>query len=77
MKTSRYIKGVVPGCSRVGLYVSIEEGAEVVDSVVRDSILFSHARVENVVLKDSFVGAHAKVCEPAHTINVGDHSVLG
>lgn len=63
--------------SIVGPYVSLEEGAKVVHSVVRDSILFSHACVENVVLKDSFVGAHAKVCEPAHTINVGDHSVLG
>ena len=76
MKTGWYIKGAAPGLSLVGLYVSIEERAEVVDSVVRDSILFSHARAENVVLKDSFVGAHAKVCEPSHTINAGDHSVL-
>jgi len=49
VKTRRYVKGAAPGLSLVGLYVSMEEGAEVVDSVVRDSIVFSHARVENVV----------------------------
>lgn len=63
--------------SVVGPYVSIEEGSEVVDSVVRDSILFAEARVENTVLKDSFVGAHAEVREAPRKINVGDHSVLG
>ena len=45
----QYIKGAAPGLSLIGLYVSMEEGADVVDSVVRDSILFSHARVENVM----------------------------
>ena len=59
------------------VYVSIEEGAEITSSIVRDSILFSHARVENAVLADSFVGAHAQVRPPVHTLNLGDHSVLG
>ena len=63
--------------SVVGPYVSLEEGAEVISSVVRDSILFSHARVENAVLADSFVGAHTQVSPPVRTLNVGDHSVLG
>jgi len=63
--------------SVVGPYVSVEAGAEVVNAVVRDSILFAHAHVENVVLADSFVGADAQVREPARSVNVGDHSVLG
>ncbi len=62
--------------SIVGPYVSIEEGSQITNSVVRDSIVFAHARVENAVLKDSFVGAHAHVCPPVRTLNVGDHSVL-
>ena len=77
MKTVCKGRGVRIINALVGSYVSMEEGVEVIHSVVRDSILFSHACVENVVLKDSFVGAHARVCEPAHPINVGDHSVLG
>lgn len=63
--------------SIVGPYVSIEEGAEITNSVVRDSIVFAHARVENAVLADSYVGAHAQVSPPARALNVGDHSVSG
>ncbi len=61
----------------VGPHVSIEEGAQVTGAVVRDSIVFAHARVENVVLVDSFVGAHAEVRGTAQRLNVGDHSVVG
>ena len=47
------------------------------NSIVRDSILFVGARVENVVLADSYVGANAQVSPFVRTLNVGDHSLLG
>ena len=63
--------------SVVGPYVSIEEGAQITHSVVRDSIVFAHASVENAVLAESFVGVHAEVRGGPRTVNVGDHSMLG
>ncbi len=61
----------------VGPYVSIEAGAVVERAVVRDSIVFSKARVENVVLTDSLIGRHAEVDGGADVLNVGDHSTVG
>ncbi|MDQ7039409.1 MAG: sugar phosphate nucleotidyltransferase [Rhodothermus sp.] len=62
--------------SVVGPNVSIETGAEVHRSVIRDSILFAHARVEGVVLADSLVGQHAAVRIQPHRLNIGDHSTV-
>ncbi|MFQ5569532.1 MAG: sugar phosphate nucleotidyltransferase, partial [Rhodothermales bacterium] len=62
--------------SVVGPNVSIEAGVRLSGSVVRDSILFAHACVENAVLVHSLVGAHAEVRGRARRVNVGDHSVL-
>ncbi len=60
----------------VGPNVCIEKGATVVQSVVRNSILFEGANVCCTSLSDSFVGAHATVCCQAGSVNIGDHSVL-
>ena len=63
--------------SVVGPNTSIEQNATVSGSVVRDSIVFAHARVENAVLADSLVGQHAEVKPAPQRINVGDHSEIG
>lgn len=60
--------------SVVGPNVSIEAEAEVRGSVVRDSILFAHARVEEAVLVDSLVGQYARVHGRPQRLNIGDHS---
>ena len=60
----------------VGPYVSIEEGAEINGSIIRDSIIFANAHVENAILSDSLIGQHARVKESARHINVGDHAIL-
>ena len=62
--------------SVVGPYVSIEAGATIKGSILRDSIVFEGARVENVVLKDSFIGAHATVNPTTPSLNIGDHAVV-
>lgn len=69
--------GAIVTGSVVGPNVSIEAGAHVNQSVVRNSILFADSKVENAVLDDSLVGRHAEVRGTAQTVNVGDHSVLG
>ena len=63
--------------SVVGPYVSVEAGARIEGAVVRDSILFSHAQVGQIVLADSLVGQHARVTRTPEVLNVGDHSVVG
>jgi len=63
--------------SVIGPYVSIEEGAEVNGSIVKDSVVFANARVENAILANSMIGQFAQVKESPRTINVGDHAILG
>ncbi len=63
--------------SVVGPNVSVEAGAEITRSVVRDSILFSGAQVEGAVLDESLIGSHAVVRNPPGKLNVGDHSTIG
>jgi glucose-1-phosphate thymidylyltransferase len=63
--------------SVVGPYTSIEEGAQVSNSVVQNSILFEESRVEKVVLEDSLIGRHAAIHDQEQIVNIGDHSELG
>jgi len=58
----------------VGPNVSVEAGATVRDSVVRDSIVYPHAHIEVSVLSDSIVGRSAVVEAVTGTVNIGDHS---
>lgn len=60
--------------SVVGPHVSIEEGAEVTGSVIRGSIVFADAKVENAALENSLIGRNAVVQPQPQRINVGDHS---
>ena len=69
--------GAVVTDSIVGPNVSIEAGAEVQGSIVRESIIFAEAQVHNAMLTDSLVGQHAEVWGTPHPLNVGDHSTLG
>lgn len=62
--------------SVVGPFASIEANARVTGSVIRESIIFQDALVENAVLKDSLVGRHATVNVDAGRVNVGDHSEI-
>jgi len=71
---------IAPGAtvtgSVIGPYVSIEKGAQVSGSILKDSIVFSNARVEQAVLRDSLIGQHATVKGHVQRLNVGDHAEL-
>lgn len=62
--------------SVVGPYVSVEGDAVIERAVVRDSILFAGAHVQNAVLENSLIGQHARLDGRADAVNVGDHSEL-
>lgn len=60
--------------SVIGPYVTIADGAHVVNSVLRESIVNAHARVERVVLERSIIGERATVKGRQARINIGDSS---
>jgi len=60
--------------SIIGPYASIAEGADVRNSILRNSIVNRHAQVENVLLTDSIIGERAAVGGTYTVLNVGDSS---
>ncbi len=62
--------------SVVGPNVSIENGASIKESVIRDSIVFSEASVNNAHLERSLIGNSAEVSGTPTSINIGDHSSI-
>jgi glucose-1-phosphate thymidylyltransferase len=63
--------------SVVGPNVSVEAGAVVEDSVVKDAILFGNSHVAGSRLADAVVGHHAKVQGVCGALNIGDHATAG
>ncbi len=62
--------------SVVGPHVSIADGARVVNSMLRDSIINAQASVEDALLEHSIVGEHTVVRGRPGRINIGDSSAI-
>jgi len=62
--------------SIIGPYVSVEAGAQVINSIIQHSIIFESANVHDSILTDSMIGAHSTVKRPPQNLNVGDYSDL-
>ncbi len=62
--------------SIIGPHVSIADGARVVHSVIRDSIINANADVEDALLEHSLVGENAVVKGRPARVNVGDSSAI-
>jgi glucose-1-phosphate thymidylyltransferase len=58
--------------SVIGPYVSIGDNCEILDSVIKNSIINRNSKVKRMVLTDSIIGADAKVKGSRHKMNVGD-----
>lgn len=82
-----YLRGssvVIPPCyihdsaklenSVIGPYATINAGASVSGSIVRNSIINAGAQLHNVALSASIVGEKATVSDAYRTLNVGDNS---
>jgi glucose-1-phosphate thymidylyltransferase len=61
----------------VGPFAAIHGGAVVRGSVVRNTIVFDGATVEDAALDGSLVGQQAVVRGFAGTLNIGDHATVG
>lgn len=61
----------------VGPNVSVDDGAEITDSIVRDSIVGRGASLQGVNIEHSIIGDNAVVTGEANRLNVGDNSTIG
>ena len=62
--------------SILGPYVTVAEGARVINAIIRDSIINANARVESVLLEHSIIGENAAVTGRRGQINLGDSSEI-
>ncbi len=62
--------------SILGPYVSVESDTYIANSIIRDSIIFESANVQNTILQDSMIGANSIITGKASKLNIGDYSDL-
>ena len=63
--------------SVVGPYVAVHGGAEVANSVLKNTIVFADAHIADSSLDDSVIGMHAEVRQVSSPLNIGDHATAG
>jgi glucose-1-phosphate thymidylyltransferase len=63
--------------SVLGPYVAVHGGAEITNSVVKNTIVFADARIADSSLDDSVIGHSAEVRNVASPLNIGDHATAG
>jgi glucose-1-phosphate thymidylyltransferase len=68
--------GVVLEGSTIGANVTIEEGARIVNSSVRNCIIGPGAVIQNSVLRHSLIGGHANIQGVDGRMSVADHSMV-
>jgi len=71
--------GVVVRNSRIGPYVSIENGTTVEDSTVSDSLIGAFSDIRRAIFADSMVGNHVKIDmgDRHPSLDLGDYSKIG
>ncbi|MFP4344980.1 MAG: sugar phosphate nucleotidyltransferase [Anaerolineales bacterium] len=60
--------------SVIGPYVSVHQGAEVRDSILRDTIVDEKAAVEGMLLAESILGRHVELRGSFRRLNLGDNA---
>ena len=69
-------EGVVIENSVVGPHVSIGAGSKVRNSVVRNSIIQNSSSILDSILHDSMIGSHATVQGQKANLSLGDYSSI-
>lgn len=67
-------EGAIIENSCIGPYVSVANGCTLKNAILRNCIINENARVENVLLDDSIIGANAMIVGRFERINLGDSS---
>lgn len=62
--------------SVIGPFTTISENCEINDSIIRNSIISSGAKIERVILEDSIIGSNATVNSNYKKMNTGDSSEI-
>jgi glucose-1-phosphate thymidylyltransferase len=60
----------------VGPNVSLGNGCHVVDSIIKNSLVQTHAHIKNANLDNAMIGNHASFDGKFTSISIGDYSVL-
>jgi carbonic anhydrase/acetyltransferase-like protein (isoleucine patch superfamily) len=68
--------GVMLEGSTLGSNVTIEAGARILDSSIRNCIIGPGAVIESSVLHDSLIGGHSMIRGFNGKLSVADHSVV-
>jgi glucose-1-phosphate thymidylyltransferase len=69
-------EGVVLINATVGPNVSLGKGCHVIDSVIKNSLVQTHAHIKNAKLDNAMIGNHASFNGNFTSISIGDYSVL-
>jgi glucose-1-phosphate thymidylyltransferase len=69
-------KGSIIEASIIGPYVTVATESEIRHCIIENSILNEGSKLENVILRESVVGAFAEVTGRGSSLNVSDHSQI-
>jgi len=62
--------------SVIGPFVTIEEGTEIISSVVKDSMIGSNSKISDSLLESSIIGDYSVIDDIFKSLNVGDHGII-
>ncbi len=62
--------------SVIGPHVSIAEGCDIEDSIIRDSVINANSQLRHVMLESSLIGDSVSLAGLQQRINIGDNSVI-
>jgi glucose-1-phosphate thymidylyltransferase len=62
--------------SIIGPFTTISDNCEIIDSIIKNTIVNSGARIEKAMLKDSIIGNNALVKSSFKKLNAGDSSEI-
>ncbi|MBF0410200.1 MAG: NTP transferase domain-containing protein [Candidatus Riflebacteria bacterium] len=60
----------------IGPHVSIAEGCNISDSVIKDSVINANSTLKNVILEQSLIGDSVELSGGSQRINIGDNSMI-
>ncbi len=69
-------KGAKIRNSIIGPNVSVGENTEISYAIIKNSIIGSFSRLENVVLHSSLIGSDSSICGLSQSLNIGDNTEL-
>lgn len=67
-------KNVILKSSIIGPFVSVGEGCNVTNTIIKNSIVLTNANIENSILNNSLIGNYSKVKSSSKELALGDYS---